>query len=30
VEAVDTMPAFRRREVAPWKRAARQKLSGSG
>ena len=29
VEAVDTMPAFRRREVAPWKRAARQKLSGS-
>ena len=30
VEAVDTMPAFRRREVARWKRAARQKLSGPG
>jgi tetratricopeptide (TPR) repeat protein len=30
VEAVDTMPAFRRREVARWKRAARQKLAGSG
>ena len=28
VEAVDTMPAYRRREVARWKRAARQKLSG--
>lgn len=27
VEAVDTMPAFRRREVARWKRAARQKLA---
>jgi len=24
------MPAFRRREVARWKRAARQKLSGPG
>jgi tetratricopeptide (TPR) repeat protein len=30
VEAVDTMPAYRRREVARWKRAARQKLSGAG
>ena len=30
VEAVDTMPAFRRREVARWKRAARQKLAGPG
>jgi len=28
VEAVDTMPAYRRREVARWKRAARQKLTG--
>jgi len=28
VEAVDTMPAYRRREVARWKRAARQKLAG--
>ncbi len=26
VEAVDTMPAYRRREVARWKRAARQRL----
>jgi tetratricopeptide (TPR) repeat protein len=30
VEAVDTMPAYRRREVARWKRAARQRLSGAG
>jgi tetratricopeptide (TPR) repeat protein len=28
VEAVDTMPPYRRREVARWKRAARQKLAG--
>jgi tetratricopeptide (TPR) repeat protein len=28
VEAVDTMPAYRRREVARWKRAARQRLTG--
>jgi tetratricopeptide (TPR) repeat protein len=28
VEAVDTMPAYRRGEVARWKRAARQKLAG--
>ena len=27
VEAVDTMPAYRRREVARWKRAARQRLT---
>lgn len=28
VEAVDTMPAYRRHEVARWKRAARQRLAG--
>ena len=28
LEAVDTMPAYRRGEVARWKRAARQKLAG--
>src|SRR5262249_59350985 len=28
VEAAETMPAYRRGEVARWKRAARQKLAG--